>query len=244
MRGWGKINYGALSIPATVATVTVLLVASVLGQTLREKIEQQAVTFLAHNVTAPHDSLVITVRLPSVSVSADKVRELGFDMLSARPVVGTVPLKVTLFLDGGASQSLTATARVRIYDTVAVSAGRLGRHETLESEDIRLERREVTYLSDAYFTEPGELIGKRTKRLTGVGKILMASDVERIPLVERGSSVMVSVVVGAVTVSSKARALEDGCLGDHISVQDTGTRKRLTGVVAGERLVVLDTSTL
>jgi flagella basal body P-ring formation protein FlgA len=241
----GNTKYQTWIVRAvTSGVITLLVIGPLMGHTLRDRIEQEAVSFLSHNVTAPHDSVAITIGLPALSVSTDGIRDFGFDLLSAKPVIGTVPIKITLFLNEGVTQSLTATARVRIYDTVAVSAHRLGRHETLAPDDIRLERREVTHLADAYFSDPSGLIGKRTRRLASAGKILTASDVERIPLVKRGSGVMVSVVIGAVTVSSKAKALEDGCLGDHIRVQDIATRKRLTGIVANERLVILDASAL
>ncbi len=245
MLGRKETRYQAWLVrTVTAGAITLMVIGPLVGDTLRDRVEQEAVSFLSHNVTAPHDSLAITIGLPPVSVSADDVRDLGFDLLSAKPVIGTVPFKVTLFLGEGMTQSFTVTARVRLYDTVAVSAHRLDRHEVVAPDDIRLERREVTYLADAYFSDPSGLIGKRTRRLASAGKILTASDVERIPLVRRGSGVMVSVVIGAVTVSSKAKALEDGCLGDHIRVQDIGTRKRLTGIVADERLVILDASAL
>jgi flagella basal body P-ring formation protein FlgA len=214
------------------------------GDSLRQLIEDEAILFLSQNISAPHDSLAITIGLPAVPVEPADVADIAFDMLSGRPAGGTVPFKVTLFLSDGTTREVTATARVRIYDTVAVSSSRIQRHEILGSNDIRLERREITHLADACFSDPLELVGQRTKRLTGIGKIFTASDVEPDPLIKRGSGVMVCVAIGSVTVSSKAKALEDGGLGDVIKVQDLGTRKRLTGIVAGERLVLLDASTL
>jgi flagella basal body P-ring formation protein FlgA len=234
-----------LILCAAVAIGVVLSpIAQASGDSLRQLIEDEAVVFLSRNISAPHDSLAITIGLPAVAIDPADVRDIAFDMLSGRPAGGTVPFKVTLFLSDGTTRDLTATARVRVYDTVAVSSARIQRHEILEINDIRLERREVTHLADAYFSDPVELAGQRTKRLTGIGKIFTASDVEADPLIKRGSGVMVCVAIGSVTVSSKAKALEDGSLGDVIKVQDLGTRKRLTGIVASERLVLLDASTL
>jgi flagella basal body P-ring formation protein FlgA len=233
-----------LAACAAAAMVLALLPGDAFGMTLRDLIEERAGVFLSQNVSAPHDSLAVTIGVPAVEIEPEDVKDIGFDILSARPVGGVVPFKVTLFLADGTAPDLTATARVRLYDTVAVSTGRIQRHQILGADDIRLELREVTNLADAYFSDPLELIGKRTKRLTSVGRILMASDVEPDPLIKRGSGVMVCVAIGAVTVSSKAKALEDGSLGDVIKVQDLGTRKRLMGVVAGKRLVLLDASAL
>jgi flagella basal body P-ring formation protein FlgA len=211
---------------------------------LEARIRTEAVGFVSKRVSAPNDSMKITVDIPSVSLDAQEVRDIRYDLLSSRPVVGTVPLRVTLDLVDGAELPFTATARVRLFSTVAVASRKLGRHDTISEQDIRFERREVTLLADGYFTGPERVTGKRARRVISAGTLLRASDIEPIPLIERGSAVTVSVVIGAVTVTSKAKALEDGVLGAAIRVQDVNTRKRLTGIVTGPRLVVLDRTML
>jgi flagella basal body P-ring formation protein FlgA len=211
---------------------------------LRTRLCESAASFLSQRVSTPGDSVSVVVDLPSLGVRSADIASYTFEILSAKPVAGTVPFKVNLLGKDGTETSLAATARVRIFDTVAVAARRVGRHEILVRGDIRLERREVTPLRDGYFTDPAELAGKRVRRVITSGYLLQTSDVEPVPVVERGSGVTVSVVMGAVTVTSKAKALEDGDLGDLIRVQEITTGKRLIGMVAGERLVILDKSML
>lgn len=212
--------------------------------TLRARLSDAAVSFLKDRVSTPGDSVSVTVDLPPIGVRSAGVDHYTFELLSPKPVAGTVPFRVNLVCKDHTEISVTATARVRIFDIAAVAARRIGRHEVLAADDIRLERREVTQLRDGYFTYPAELAGKRVRRVIAAGYLLQTSDVERVPVVERGSGVTVSVVIGSVIVTSKAKALEDGELGELISVQEITTGKRLTGVVAGERLVILDKSML
>jgi flagella basal body P-ring formation protein FlgA len=211
---------------------------------LENRIRVEAAGFVTQLVKVPSDSVRTTVDIPSISLDEHEIEEVTFELLSSRPVIGTVPLRVSLRLKDGGELPFTATARVRVYNTVAVAARRLGRHETIEENDLRFEQCEVTQVTDGYFTEPGDVVGKRAKRIISAGTLIRDGDIQPVPLIERGSSVTVSVVIGAVTVTSKAKALEDGELGALIQVQDLITRKRLTGAVAGRRLVVLDKTML
>jgi flagella basal body P-ring formation protein FlgA len=210
---------------------------------LKERIRESAAVFVSQRVSVPHDSVHVEVDLPAISTRTADVADFRFALLSTKQVAGTVPLKVTLSLRDGNKTSFTATARATLYNTVAVANTRLGRHEVISENDIRFEHRDVTRLADSYFCVPEQVVGKRVKRVTGVGTVLKSSDVEVIPLISRGSGVIVSIVVGAVSVTSKAKALEDGEMGELIRVQDLVTGKRLTGTVAGDRFVVLDSPT-
>jgi flagella basal body P-ring formation protein FlgA len=247
----GPLASGRLALilgPVIIAVAIPILALSQAGDIASaapgDPIHDSAVEFVSERVIAPHDSVNVMVELPTFPVDRDEIADFSFQLLSSKPVVGTVPFRASLILRDGSELAFAATARVRIYDTVAVTARRLGRHETVEAGDIRFERREVTLLRDGYFTAPREVTGKRTRRIITAGALVRASDVESVPLIERGSNVTVSVVIGPVTVTSTAKALEDGHMGETIRVRDHMTGKRLTCVVAGKRLVLLERAML
>jgi flagella basal body P-ring formation protein FlgA len=211
---------------------------------LTESVRSSVESFVRDRVTMPADSVAVTVDLPVFGVEPHEVADFTLDLFSSKPVTGTVPVKVTFLLKSGYELTYAATARVRAFASVLVAAERLNRHEIIGGRALRVEKREVTHLTDAYFTDPAEVVGKRTRRVISPERIITASDVEKVPLVDRGTGVMVTVVLGRVTVTSKARALEDGDIGEIIKVQDLTTGKRLMGTVAGKGLVVLDESML
>jgi flagella basal body P-ring formation protein FlgA len=192
----------------------------------------------------PADSVAVSVDLPLFGVEPHEVGDISLDLFSTKPVIGTVPVKVVFLLRHGEELTYAATARVRVFASVLVAAERLNRHEILKDEALRLEKREITHLTDAYYIDAAEVSGKRARRVISPGRIVTASDIEKVPLVDRGAGVTVTVVLGKVTVTSKAKALEDGEMGEIIKVQDLTTGKRLVGTVAGKCLVVLDESML
>jgi flagella basal body P-ring formation protein FlgA len=215
------------------------------GAALSDRISAEIAEFVTQRVTLPYDSISVDVDAPAVDARAADVAHFSVDLFStSNQVVGTVPVKVTLVLRSGETIPQSATARVRIWSTAAVAARRLRRHEVLAPEDVRLERREVTRASDGYFVLTEDVLGQRTTRVISSGALLMVSSVEPVPLISRGSDVCVTVVIGAVAITSRARALEDGHLGSLIEVRDSATGRRLTGEVAGENLVVLQVSRL
>jgi flagella basal body P-ring formation protein FlgA len=215
-----------------------------LAKPTAQRIAEAVVDFVSGAVTSPHDSVSVEVDPVRVYVPAADVVDLRCDLYSQRPVVGSVPVRVTLTLRDGTVHVMSVSAKVRLFDTVAVAARKLGRLQSVADSDLRLERREVTGFTDGYFTALGDFGNMRTTRLVIAGTVLQNMDVEAIPVVKRGTGVVVAVVVGGVTVISKARALEDGELGDTIKVQDVVTGKRLAATVMGGTLVVHDGSSL
>jgi len=215
------------------------------GTSLGERIAEETTEFVTQRVTLPYDSISVDVTVPAIAARASDVAHFGVDLYgTSKAVVGTVPVKVTVVLDGGQTIPYTATARVRIWSAAAVAARRLKRHETLDEDDVRMEMREVTNAIDGYFTTAEEVAGMRATRVISSGRLLMLSSVESIPLVSRGSNVSVTVVIGAVVITSRGKALEDGDLGSLIDVRDCATGKRIVGEVAGKNVVVLQVSRL
>ncbi len=213
------------------------------SESLARRITDGVTEFITGRVTLPHDSISVEVDVPAIAARAGDVARFSLDLFgSSDAVMGTVPVKVTLFLNDGGSTACTATARVRIWSQAAVAARRLKRHEVVEENDIRLERREVTRVFDGYFVSADDIVGKRTTRTVSSGALFSSSSVEPVPMVTRGSDVSVMVVIGAVAITTRGKALEDGDLGGRIKVRDCTTGKRLTGEVAGEDLVLLEVS--
>jgi flagella basal body P-ring formation protein FlgA len=212
---------------------------------LAERITHETTEFIIQRVTLPYDSISVDVEVPQISARPSEIAHFSADLVATtKPVMGTVPVKITAVLHSGESMQYIATARVRIWSKAAVAARRLKRHDVVGDEDIRFERREVTRAHDGYFPGPEEIVGNRATRVVPSGGLLTASSVEPVPLITRGSNVNVTVLIGAVAITSRGKALEDGCLGSLIDVRDCATGKRMTAEVIGENLVLLQVSRL
>ncbi|MFH1278952.1 MAG: flagellar basal body P-ring formation chaperone FlgA [Candidatus Eisenbacteria bacterium] len=169
-------------------------------------------------------------------------KDLTIRAKPTRPITTYGPVVLSVeFLDGDrVLERRVVSARVRVWRDVVVTDRRLDRHETVDSGDLRLERREIRTVADDVFGAATALEGMRTRRMLGDGVIVKRDDVEPVPLVRRGERVMLTVSYGGITVSAVAKALDDGVSGDVIRVKNERSGRRLYGVVVAEGLVRVD----
>ena len=71
-------------------------------------------------------------------------------------------------------------------------------------------------------------------RSVSEGRLLTWDDLKQRPAVRRGNVVDVVVQQGAMTVTMRARSLEDGLLGDSVAVRNLESHRELVGTVIGE----------
>jgi flagella basal body P-ring formation protein FlgA len=74
-------------------------------------------------------------------------------------------------------------------------------------------------------------------RAVPVGRMLTWHDISKLPLVRKGDQVVVTAIDGLLTVSMKALALENGAMGETVTVRNTESRKEFTAVVTDENHV-------
>ena len=76
-----------------------------------------------------------------------------------------------------------------------------------------------------------EVVGLRAKRSLRKHQIFRASQVEGVPLVERGDRVQIVLQAGALRISAAGKAQEAGALGDWIRVLNMDSKRELSGRV-------------
>ncbi|WP_166830367.1 flagellar basal body P-ring formation chaperone FlgA [Thalassoroseus pseudoceratinae] len=82
-------------------------------------------------------------------------------------------------------------------------------------------------------TDPANVIGRQTKRAIRRGEALEVNDLERVLLVRSRDIVTVTVRSGGITVRREMKSLDDGALGEAITVASLTGRDRLTARVTG-----------
>jgi len=82
-------------------------------------------------------------------------------------------------------------------------------------------------------TDLDEMIGMTPKRYIRANSPIRRADLRRPVVVAKGSTVTMVVSVPGMTLAMTGRALENGGIGDTISIMNSQTRKTIEGVVAG-----------
>jgi flagellar basal body P-ring formation protein FlgA len=152
---------------------------------------------------------------------------------------GPTTVVVNLMVDGQVQNRVVTSAVIRTFAEVLVAARRLGRHSVLGPDDVRQMRMETTFLQRAPMSSGDSLSGLRTKRIVTAGSLLYEDMLEPQPLVFVGDDVSITVSSGAVRLSTRAVAEEDGWKGDVITVRREGNRAAVKARVEGTGSVAI-----
>lgn len=140
-----------------------------------------------------------------------------------------------------------STARLPAQDVqgtgrmVVTLARSLPRGTVLTAGDVVLAPADARQ-PDEIFTDPAQVIGRRTKAALGEGKPLLLRQLEPVWLVAKGSHVLLAARAGGLSVSAPAEALEDGGMGDVIRVLNLSSQREVKVMVTGQNSVTAQTN--
>ena len=201
---------------------------------LRDKI----VAYLEARAPRAPDAVVVPpladFRLPGVP--ADRVQVALASHPQARRV-GKVPVTVTLSVDGRVLRRGVVNAEVRMSEPVVVALRTVRRGETLSSEHLGIEQRDLSDLPEGFVRDPRDLIGRRATRSIAPGKVLQKGWVETPPVVHRGEVVRMRLEHGPLLIEGRGVARRDGRPGEWIRVLNPESKRELMGRVEGDGVV-------
>lgn len=141
----------------------------------------------------------------------------------------------------GASAATAAPPASDAGPVAVVLARSVARGAVLTAEDVTLAPA-GTRGPDGIFTDPAEVIGRRTRTALGVGRPVLLRQLEPVWLVARGNPVVLVAMAGGLAVSAPAEALDDGGMGDVIRVLNTSSGREVKAVVTGRNSVIAQTN--
>lgn len=144
---------------------------------------------------------------------------------------------LTVSADGMHPIDTRIAGRVVEMVAVPVAISRLLPDALLQPADLRMARVRATTLTSDVVRSPDQVLGMELRRPIPAGQPLPISDLVRPPLVRRGSTVQVELVMGALSVSGQATAMETGAEGQRIRVQNTTSRALIMSEVIGPNRV-------
>lgn len=159
-----------------------------------------------------------TGELEMVSFTADPRTgqfDATFDIAGRRS--GPGPLRIS----GTAVETVEAATPVRA----------LSRGDIVRAADIRAVRRPKTAAEGAIAV--ADILGMAARRALREGQPIKADDLMRPQHVQRGAFVTLIYGSDGVSLSLKAKALENGAAGDLVSVQNIQSKRVVNGIVTG-----------
>lgn len=179
----------------------------------------------------------VAIEIPKLSVFAlDQDRLPGplrveFSTRSRSPFRGRVPITVALHAGSTLVKRSVISTTVRVRNRVVVPTRDLRRGDILSSRDLAYMDLDQDRLAGDVIREIEEVVGLRMKRSVRKDRALRSSQLERIPVVERGDRVMLVLESGPLQIQAAARAEESGAAGEWIRVRNLDSRREISGRV-------------
>jgi flagella basal body P-ring formation protein FlgA len=204
-----------------------------------QKISGKTIAALAYRQIAPLARNPDASYLPVTQV-ADQVVSDGQVHLRAQSPIGTsqfVNVPVQIEVNGRLDRTVLVGYRVEQLAFTAVASHDLAPGTVIGQDDVELARLPLDGRS-ANGTDV--LVGRRLSGAVTKGAPVTIADTQVNQIVKAGSTVVFTIVNGAVTISADATARTSGGMGDQVVVFNNETHKQLTGTVTGPNTVELD----
>ena len=140
---------------------------------------------------------------------------------------------VEVVRNGKVVRSLSVPAAVYVSAPAVVASRKIASGEIITEEDILESKIETRDIGVVFTRNPKEIIGRTARRVFAAGEPLPIDAFSEPPLVRRGDTVSLRLERGGITLTSAARAAENGRLGEVIQVKSVDfsstVRARVTG---------------
>jgi flagella basal body P-ring formation protein FlgA len=157
-----------------------------------------------------------------------KVRRRGNSPL------GLVQLEVDVVAEGERLQTVPVVAQVSMVRPSLVARRSINQGGVIQSHDVELVQLTFSRTDKLGIDDTAQVIGQRAKQFISAGSLIDSSMIESVPLVMRGQLVTLTSVAGAVRVLTTAKAIEDGLLGETITVRAADDKRvEFDAVVVG-----------
>ena len=152
---------------------------------------------------------------------------------------GPTTVHVTVRADGRSFVKVPVRFEVRRYLDVVVTAVNLNAGDILSEQSLRLERVDAGKLPAGYLTETAKAVGLQVRYPMPPGSVLSERSLTRPLLIRRGEQVRIVARIGEIEIYANGVSYSQGAVGDLVRVQNTTTKKILTGRVQEDKTVLV-----
>lgn len=157
--------------------------------------------------------------------------------------IGLIQLEIKVLTGGRMVKTVPMVVQVSMIRNVLVARRSINQGATVQAQDVKRVSLSFTRLDKLGINDVARAVGMRAKRFISAGNLIDTGMFDSVPLVTRGQLVTLTSVSGAVRVVTSASALEDGLLGETITVRAAESKRlELDAVVVGRGAVQIGTA--
>jgi len=140
---------------------------------------------------------------------------------------------IYLLVEGKEVGRIRVAARLNLFVNTVIAAQRMDRGHRIGPDDLKSARISLARTSRSGLADPREAIGLTTRRRIQPGQAILAEDLIKTAVVEKGDPVTIVAQSGTLRVSTAGQAKDDGAVGDNIPVLNLSSKKMITAEVVG-----------
>jgi flagella basal body P-ring formation protein FlgA len=200
------------------------------GQEIAQKAKEHLLSILS---VADQETTIELIRFPGDQWVPRKRSEVDIDvsLVDSSKDRGNIDLIVSATSNNLPLFKVPVNFKVRVFEYVAISRKRIGRHRNLTRDNIFMDKRETTKIRGIAFSSIENLIGKMTTMAVQPNTILTEGIVEVPPTVKQGSLIKMFIKANGFKIVTKGLAQQTGYTGDVIKVKNLDSKKMLYGKI-------------
>ena len=208
--------------------------ATIIGKDQIEGELQQAL--IDQGVTGDF-TISIAEQFQKIALPADQPAEFEISKMSVTDDNKKFDAVLKLPSAANPVQTLQISGQIQPVVEVPVLRANIQNGTIIGYEDLEMKKiRDIDFSADT-ISDPEKLVGMTARRMIPAGRPIKDVDIEAQQLIERGSLVVLSLNSGALSLTTEAKALENGAKGDVIRVLNTTSNQTLQATVVAENLV-------
>lgn len=134
-------------------------------------------------------------------------------------------ISIAVRCEGNKLWKIFVPVTVRAYRKVVTAAVPLARNQTLEPALLELTEKDVSHLTQGYFSSITAVAGKSLSRPLRLSGVLQPNMVIEPVIIKRGDEVIIIAKTGTLSVKSPGIAINDGRLGQQIQVRNKSSKR-------------------
>ncbi len=200
------------------------------GIEIAQKAKEYLISVLSE---ADKETTIELLRLPFDQWIPRKRSEIDFDisLVDSSKDRGNIDLIVSATSNSVSLFRVPVNFKVRVFEYVAISKKRIGRHHNLSRENTFMDKRETTKIRGITFSSMENLIGNMTTRVVRPNTILTEGIVEIPPTVRQGSLIKLFIEARGFKIVTKGLAQQTGYTGEVIKVKNLDSKKMIYGKI-------------
>ncbi|AFH50217.1 Hypothetical protein IALB_2514 [Ignavibacterium album JCM 16511] len=155
--------------------------------------------------------------------------------LKIKGATAYLPVK---YSDGNKSVNSILTLQIKLFKVVPVAVKEIRRKEEIEANSFELQSVDITSLKYSDAVNVSELNSVRAKSLIKAGQVITPDLVEKIPVVQSGSRIMVECIKGSVVISTEAIARQDGKVNEVIDILTSSNELLKAKVINSQKVLI------